>query len=398
MDQKQEEKKTANDEDVAFCEEILKTTNYYEILGVEKTATEEEIKKQYKKLALRLHPDKNRAPQATEAFKKVAQALACLTNPNKRKIYDEHGNEENFRTQYREYFQDEDELDPEDLFDLLFTGRINRNRQRRYGRRAYDPQAQAQNMQRGKYYMLMQILPFLLMMVLTVFMQFKGTPDPGFSLTHNEKYSFKRTIDAFDIDYYVEPKFEETFNTPYKKHELEQEVKKAFAENLYRECVLTRRRKMQLEEAKYYASSQEKISSLDEEIEELDWTSCKKFSEIRDSFALDQSINFPCQFTQQCYQQMVLTLNVYWQQKSLHRTFLIWFLEISQILFQVFSVHYFLMNNHKVIRVMHILVGMFSVLSCLCIELVLNTLFCISSASGGTMVLLPTNPRSRFGA
>jgi curved DNA-binding protein CbpA len=41
------------------------------VLGIEKTATEDDIKKAYRKLALRVHPDKNRAPEAQEAFKKV---------------------------------------------------------------------------------------------------------------------------------------------------------------------------------------------------------------------------------------------------------------------------------------------------------------------------------------
>ena len=91
------ENSKSNSNDDAICNEILKKTDYYEIIGVPKTATEEEIKKNYKKLALKLHPDKNHSPQATEAFKKVTQAFSCLSNKEKRKVYDEHGTEENFK-------------------------------------------------------------------------------------------------------------------------------------------------------------------------------------------------------------------------------------------------------------------------------------------------------------
>lgn len=51
---------------------MIGKTDYYDILGLTKTATEDEIKKAYRKLALKFHPDKNRAPQATDAFKKVS--------------------------------------------------------------------------------------------------------------------------------------------------------------------------------------------------------------------------------------------------------------------------------------------------------------------------------------
>lgn len=51
-----------------FCS-IKKCKNYYEVLGVSKDAGEEDLKKAYRKLALKFHPDKNHAPGATEAFK-----------------------------------------------------------------------------------------------------------------------------------------------------------------------------------------------------------------------------------------------------------------------------------------------------------------------------------------
>lgn len=64
----------------------------YQILGVEKGATEEEIKKAYRKLALRFHPDKNPDnPEAAERFKEINNANSILNDEDKRKIYDEYG-------------------------------------------------------------------------------------------------------------------------------------------------------------------------------------------------------------------------------------------------------------------------------------------------------------------
>ncbi|MFA6118399.1 MAG: molecular chaperone DnaJ [Parachlamydiales bacterium] len=66
--------------------------NYYETLGITKNATAEEIKKAYRKQALKYHPDKNPGDKTSEAkFKEVSEAYEALSDENKRKIYDQYG-------------------------------------------------------------------------------------------------------------------------------------------------------------------------------------------------------------------------------------------------------------------------------------------------------------------
>lgn len=65
--------------------------DYYKILGVTKQATQDEIKRAYRKLAVEFHPDKNKSKEAEEKFKKINQAYEVLGNPQKRQQYDQFG-------------------------------------------------------------------------------------------------------------------------------------------------------------------------------------------------------------------------------------------------------------------------------------------------------------------
>lgn len=67
--------------------------DYYSVLGIQKGASDDGIKKAYRKQALRYHPDKNKSPDAEEKFKEIAEAYDVLSDPKKKDIYDRYGEE-----------------------------------------------------------------------------------------------------------------------------------------------------------------------------------------------------------------------------------------------------------------------------------------------------------------
>ncbi|KAI9319274.1 DnaJ domain-containing protein [Dichotomocladium elegans] len=68
--------------------------DYYAILGISADASDQEIRKAYRKLALQYHPDKNNTPEAAEKFKEIGRAYEILSDPEKRRLYDQGGGEQ----------------------------------------------------------------------------------------------------------------------------------------------------------------------------------------------------------------------------------------------------------------------------------------------------------------
>ncbi|MCL2550157.1 MAG: molecular chaperone DnaJ [Methanimicrococcus sp.] len=95
--------------------------DYYEILSVTKEATDEEIKKSYRKLAMQYHPDKNDSPDAEEKFKEISEAYAVLSDPEKRASYDRFGHA-GFDSRYsqEDIFKGADFSDFGDIFGDIF--------------------------------------------------------------------------------------------------------------------------------------------------------------------------------------------------------------------------------------------------------------------------------------
>ncbi|CAH0387729.1 unnamed protein product [Bemisia tabaci] len=216
--------------------------DYYEILGVTKEATDSEIKKAYKKLALQLHPDKNKAPGAAEAFKAIGNAVAILTNEEKRKQYDLCGSEQkqpkNFQTHHQhDYTRGFDpDMAAEELFYSFFSRGFPTQGNAFMGQRTRTYRTAdfgTNNQNANSFTVILQMLPIILIILLSMMSSLFVT-DPVYSLAQTPKFHVLRHTKNLNVPYYVK----ETFPQDYtgSQYRLETSVEEDYIQQIASAC------------------------------------------------------------------------------------------------------------------------------------------------------------------
>eukprot|EP00026_Physarum_polycephalum_P010761 Phypoly_transcript_10940.p1 GENE.Phypoly_transcript_10940~~Phypoly_transcript_10940.p1 ORF type:complete len:389 (+),score=71.30 Phypoly_transcript_10940:66-1232(+) len=272
-------------EQLEAVQRVRKVKDYYAILEISKDASEADIKKAYRKLALLMHPDKNSAPGSEDAFKAVSKAFACLSDPQARKHYDVHGPDApvtQTRHRHPTHFSYESELTPEEIFEMMFgVGRPAggfRTYSYRYGGGGQGGgggrgrQQQAESDSLGS--LLIQFLP-LIMIGFIIFFFSQGPEEPLFTLQPSNSYYMPRETHNLAIPYFVKRETSDKIeNRSINRDSLEKEVERFWKAETERKCVYEQQQKQRMERAANYASADEK-HDLREKINKYEMTNCE---------------------------------------------------------------------------------------------------------------------------
>eukprot|EP01102_Stenamoeba_stenopodia_P016056 TRINITY_DN5557_c0_g2_i1.p1 TRINITY_DN5557_c0_g2~~TRINITY_DN5557_c0_g2_i1.p1 ORF type:complete len:382 (+),score=85.56 TRINITY_DN5557_c0_g2_i1:348-1493(+) len=271
-------------EEVEIVARIKRTQCYYELLGVTKEATVEEIKKSYKKMARTIHPDKNKAPGAEEAFKTVTKAYECLTDPSKRRLYDLGGERYVERTQSappgahfgRGGFYAE-EISPDELFEI-FLG-LRRPHGVRRGPR-YAPQRREETTETFNF---TSLIPLIFLLFLFALFSTSTNRDAGyaneFQLNPTRYYPNKRITSNLAIPYYVR----NDFNPNVYKDEMdsfEGFIEKSWLRYIQNQCYQEQQQKARLESHARWTYDAAKRQKLQEKIDSFQMPSCDSWQRV----------------------------------------------------------------------------------------------------------------------
>ncbi|XP_028826390.1 dnaJ homolog subfamily B member 12b [Denticeps clupeoides] len=263
---------------------IKQCKNYYEILGLKKDASEDDLKKAYRKLALKFHPDKNHAPGATEAFKAIGNAYAVLSNGKKKRQYDLAG-EEGARSSHHGPAQAEFEADisPEDLFNMFFGGGFPSGNVHMYsnGHMRYPHQRAERREQRrdGSLALFVQLMPVLILVIVSVLSQLMvSNPPYSLSFRQSSGHTHKRLTETLRVPYYVTEKFMKEYSGVSLKT-VERNVEDDYISNLRNNCWKEKQQKEGLlYRARYFGDSE-----LYQRAHRMGTPSCTRLSEVQAS-------------------------------------------------------------------------------------------------------------------
>lgn len=282
--------------------------DYYRTLGVQKDATDDEIKKAYRRLALKFHPDKNSDTNAEEKFKEIGRAYEILSDKSKRDIYDRHGHEglrpgggssSSRSTTTFSYGYGNSEgraydghLTPEELFNMFFNGGLGAtgftsrrwqasgSQRHRYSSNNHHHNHADGNGEQPEHNpslnLFVQLLPVLVLIFLSLASYWLQT-DPPYSLHPTTKYIFRRHIEKHGIEYYVKDDFEKQ----YRGHDLKKLESQVFEEYLYELRNRCLREKNYKENMLYRAQYVYFSEKLLEDARNIKTPSCSQYEKLR---------------------------------------------------------------------------------------------------------------------
>ncbi len=268
-----------NSED-KICKELLKKKDYYDILNIKKEATEAEIKKGYKKQAIKFHPDKNHSKLAEECFKKISEAYQCLSNPEKKSFYDKYGNEEEFKQKYYQanhrYY--EEEMDPFEAFNFFFGNGFYPNARRNFYYSNHNPNEGEVRNNRSIFH----FIPVLLLMLVYILpnLSFLFESKPLYQFTRDSTYNHKRRTSINGIEFYVGEKFIQKYPKMKDFKFLEPSIEKEYLGYLYDDCsnVINYKNQLQYYMSMSYSSYQKNIYK--KKLDQLNYSSCQKYNNL----------------------------------------------------------------------------------------------------------------------
>lgn len=213
------------DEDT-MCLTIIHKENYYDILEVNSKSTLEQIKKSYRLIALKIHPDKNKSTFARQAFQKLSKSFVCLSSEKLREIYDKTGNEEIPDSALQQNF-DEDFADKiyNDVFKEAMASREKRKEPlyKSYLAKCF----------------ILQLFPIVVVLALCMYTNMQYT-EKAYSFMISPHYNMKKFTRENHVSYYVNSEFDRSVTEEDLQH-IELEVEERYSKYLVQKALHTQK-------------------------------------------------------------------------------------------------------------------------------------------------------------
>lgn len=277
------EKAEYTKDQVEAVDRISQCKDFYEILNVSKTPSDAELKKSYRKLALQFHPDKNQAPGAIDAFKRIGTAYAVLSDPDKKARYDEYGETlepaRRGRRQFTEFEREFDDISPEDIFNMFFgggypTGRVYVHRRNRATHHHHHANFQREEQNVPAYYPIMQLLPIFILVAFSLLSSLL-VQDPPYSFHQSGNYIHSRVTERYRVQYFVQQSFSKSYDGDSLR-QLERKIERDYIEKVQINCYKERQYKQEmLYQARVWGNR-----DLLRKAENLEMRSCQQLEEL----------------------------------------------------------------------------------------------------------------------